>query len=328
MASAEVDGVLELVYAGSRSAARQAARLTRGTDRGRLEDISERLTELIALIEAGIDFVEEEDVQFITPAQVRERIDNLLGRIERFGKRTEPSGLRGRPHIALVGLPNAGKSTLFNALVGRERAIVAPVLGTTRDVLSAEVRIEGVDVVVQDCAGLGDSADDLDLAAHRLAEEAADRADLVLWVHDHRAPWAPSETACCERIEPDRRILVWSKADLAGGAVRRLRIEFAEGIRVSAATSEGLNDLRRAAIEWIGRAGAAAGGLLARELGSVAEALRRARGLVAQSGDRLEDSELLALDLRTAWERIDGVCRGPLVEEVLGKIFSRFCIGK
>ena len=121
-----------------------------------------------------------------------ELVQRLSALRERLARECAPdagASQAGRWCVALVGRPNAGKSTLFNALLGRERAIVSPILGTTRDVLTAELEVEGVPILLQDCAGLGDSEDALDLASYAATDRAAEQADLVLWVHPHLEPW-------------------------------------------------------------------------------------------------------------------------------------------
>jgi tRNA modification GTPase len=326
----QVDGVLALIHAEDQLAARQAARSARASCRQRVAALSERLVDLIALVEAGIDFVEEEDVHFITPAELAQALAELRGTLLEIAPPGRELHRAGKPHIALAGLPNAGKSTLFNALLGCERAIVAPVLGTTRDVLSAEVEVGGVPVVLQDCAGLGATADELEAAAHLAAEQAADQADLVLWIHDCTTTWDARETEACRRLREAGRILVVSKIDQRVGTDDvPAPPGFAAVRRVSAATGAGLVELRRTLATQIGAATAEAGIAPASgELGSVLAALDRARELVPASDTCIAMPELVALELRDAWERLESVGRGPLAEDVLGRIMARFCVGK
>jgi tRNA modification GTPase len=331
--ASQAEGVLSLVDAQNEASARQAARLTLGSHRQFLDDLTGRLTALLARIEAGIDFVEEEDVHFITPAEVCRSIEALRELIAGRADAALRESWGGKPHVALAGLPNAGKSTLFNALLGYERAIVSPVLGTTRDVLSAPVELRGVSIVLQDCAGLGATADELELAAHLAAEQATDRADLVLWVHDVTVAWDARETAACERVAPPRRVLVRSKCDLAREGHREAApVGFAETVDVSAARGGGLDALRTVIAERLGDAGVASGGRSApEELEGVDAGLRRA-GAVASatgaSGQDLVSPEIVALELRGVWDRLESARCGPPGERILEWIFTQFCIGK
>jgi len=324
----QVQGVLALIRAEDAASARQAARLARGGYRQTLREAVERLTDLIALIEAGIDFVEEEDIRFITPPEVRRAIDEIGERVRSLGTAARAELRAGRPHVALAGLANAGKSTLFNALLGRERAIVSPILGTTRDVLSVEIEADGVSFVLQDCAGLGRTPDELELAAHHAAERAADQADLVLWVHDATQPWCPDEIMACERLAPNGRVLVVSKVDLgtSGGEPPR---RFAQTVFVSALRREGLERLRAGIAGALGESrGAAAPVWAGEELEAAEAALKRACEAVDEASDDLRHPEIIALELRTAAERLGAAGEGGLAEEVLGRIFGRFCVGK
>jgi tRNA modification GTPase len=357
--ASQVDSVFALIHAADGTAARQAARLSRGVYGQRVRELSEHLADLLARVEAGIDFVEEEDVRFITADQLRTAVDQLLTELSDFDADARSRGRAIMPHVALAGLPNAGKSTLFNALVGYERAITSPVLGTTRDVLSAEVRLGGVPVVLQDCAGIGANADELDQAAHIAAEAAADQADLVLWVHDCTQPWSATEETACGRIPDARRVLVLSKLDEAGrgqppAPIRAGRssavpfraglssarpaeeaggweptapLSFADRVSVSAARGIGLDSLASAVARSLGRA-SIAGGHAADELREAFAALSRVRELIGNRTGDLAWAELVALELRASLERVRSAELGPLAEEVLGRIFSQFCVGK
>jgi tRNA modification GTPase len=326
----QVDGVLALINAEDQVAARQAARLSRESSHARVHALNERLTDLIALVEAGIDFVEEEDVHFITPTELRRTVDGLVEAISEISRPGRALHRIGKPHVALAGLPNAGKSTLFNALLGYERAIVAPVLGTTRDVLSAEVEAGGVGLVLQDCAGLGAGADELESAAHLAAEQAADQADLVLWVHDCTMNWDAGETEVCRRIPENRRVLVISKLDRCPGNWNRLPpIAFPAVVEVSAVSGVGLQRLRQVLAERLEALGGGQGaGMATEQLGAVLAALGSARQAAWELHETLSAPEIVALELRRAWEALECFDRGPLVEDILGKILTRFCIGK
>ncbi len=305
--------VLELIHATDAISARAALRLARGTT-AEAADIQRRLLALLARVEADIDFVDEEDVAALSAAQAREAIAAIADAVHRLSAARALESRHRRPHVALAGLPNAGKSTLFNAFLGRRRAIVAPVEGTTRDVLSAEIDLAGREIVLQDCAGLGGSRDDLELAAHRAAEQAADLADAIIWVHDSSHPWTDSERAALQRLDPARVVIALSKSDESG----QHSPHPAEGIPICAPRGEGLPRLRAAVAARLAAAPefAAPGP----DWPAVFAALGRAS--VADS------PELVALDLRAALQELRSADQQPLDEDVLGFIFTQFCIGK
>ena len=328
--TADIARVFDLIHAHDVASARRAARVRGTSDRRFVEALERQITELLALIEAGIDFVEEEDVRFISPAEIRQAVDQMLDAVSAQAADHRVGPDASAPHVALAGLPNAGKSTLFNALLKHERAIVSPILGTTRDVLSAEIETGGVRLLLQDCAGLGRSTDDLDSAAHLAAERAADQADLVLWVHDRSSPWEQAESQACRRIPAERRILVHSKADLsADPRADDPSIGFLTSLYVSAATGQGLNALRKTLATRISTtAHGSDGSFPADEYNAIMAALIRAKNLVPADKHDLAAPELIALELRSAWSRLTTTNRERVDEAVLHRIFAQFCVGK
>jgi tRNA modification GTPase len=281
----------------------------------RLKPAMDQLAETLALTEVGIDF-SEEDVTFLSPEATIERLDQiddllkeLIARSGRFAQ------LSHEPRIVLAGRPNAGKSTLLNTLAGRQRAVVSPIAGTTRDLLSAEVALERGMVILIDAAGVEDSQEEHPIAQEmrRRALEAIQQADvvvLILEAGDGRPmlslPQAPA-------------LVVRSKGDL---------MENAEGqIMISAKTGQGMELLRRRLDELA--FGAARGGdsvaLNDRHLSGINEAriaLQRAREAMPMG------AELVAMELREALDALGAILGAMAPDELLGRIFSKFCIGK
>lgn len=327
-----VSGVLGLIHADSRAAARRARRMISGEDRQNLAHVASDLTDLIALIEAGIDFVDEEDIHFITPADVCTRIDAILARLELLRPPTHARMTHAYPHIALAGLPNAGKSTLFNTLAGYARAIVSPVIGTTRDVLSVEITFRGRPVVLQDCAGLHARRDELELAAHLAAERVAATADIVAWVHDRSQPWQEIERATLATIDPSRRLIVLSKADLSPPkAWSDIAGQLGDFVQVCAITGVGIDALREQLADRLDLvSGTGSPPADYRTLSDVCTHLQHARRIAQKSieNEVLCEPELVARELRLADGRIIGEGCGPLVERMLERIYSTFCVGK
>lgn len=323
-----VERIADLIAAADRDAARTAARAQRESYEPLIAQLRSVLLNVLSAIEAGIDFVDEEDVRFISGGQVVELLSPLVARLDAIESGGGPRLRESKPHVALAGLPNAGKSTLFNRLCGTERAIVSPQIGTTRDVLSVELDWGGVSFVLQDCAGLGADSDELEIASYRAAERTADQAELVLWVHDCRAAWGDAERRAMTNVDEGRRLIVMSQIDRADPFAPTEAIDAgAATVRISAATGAGLRELRAAIIGRLAMRSAEATSAAPVEFGLIRGALRRAVELVERD-PRLASGELVALEIRSACELLDQIERGPLVEDVLGRIFSTFCIGK
>jgi tRNA modification GTPase len=323
----EAEGVAATIAASGEQELRAARQLLAGELARRLRPATNLVAETLALAEAGIDFADE-GVSFLSATEVTDRIDrvdallrDLLDNSSRFGR------LAHEPRVVLVGRPNAGKSTLLNALAGHERAVTSPVAGTTRDVLTADVALPRGIVKLTDAAGLGgdDAHNDATPAdvARQMRENAlraAETADVLVLVRDvtdSRPDLQPLPRA------PD--LIIKTKADL-------LKTD-TDGFAVSAKSGANLDALRReldrlafGARAGAGAAGATALALNARHVQAVSEArdaLARAGGHVAGDG-----AELVALELREALDAVGRVVGVVTPDDVLGRIFSTFCIGK
>ena len=315
---AEAEGVAATIAAHGAAELRAARQLLAGELSQRLRAPTERLAETLALVEAGIDF-SDEDVSFLAGEELVHRVDEvdeLLADLTQNSARFEP--LTHEPTFVLVGRPNAGKSTLLNALAGRDRAIVSPVAGTTRDAISAEVRLQRGLVRLVDVAGLEEpsaaaATDTIEHVMNAQARRAVESADFVVLVRDAadaRPPIALQRAA---------DLVVRTKSDLAPAA-------HAEA--VSARTGARLDALRdRLDALAFGRAAATSTlALNARHLAAIAEArasLSRARELAAGAG-----AELVALELRDALDALGRVLGQVTPDDVLGRVFATFCIGK
>jgi tRNA modification GTPase len=288
------------------------AQLAGGVSRP-LDVLRDDLLNLLADVEAGLDFVEE-DIHFVTKAELLTRLDGALGQLATLAKQLDARGVAGRPvRVALVGEPNAGKSRLFNALVGVDAALVSPAAGTTRDYLTHRLTLAGHDVELIDTAGRADAADDIEGQAQTLGTASAALADLRLLCVPVDGPVPPI---------PSGEVVVRTKADVKHGSIPGVPAP------VSAVTGEGLPEFQ----QWLTEAVAA----LAKP--SLAPSQSRCRHHVAAASDALarakhivqtaEPPELLALELRAALGQIGEMTGAIYTNDLLDRVFGRFCIGK
>ncbi len=321
----EVEGLADLIDAQTQAQRRQAVRQVSGGLRALYERWIADLTKIQALLEAGIDFADEGDVGQTTFEEARERLARARDEIARHlqGARR---GERMREGVVVViaGAPNAGKSSLLNALVERDLAIVAPSPGTTRDVIEAHLDLGGVPVVLADTAGLreGEGEGEVEAEGVRRARERMKNADLVLWLVDGAA--AAGTVADPNLCDAARHLVVVNKADLfaagcAGPAADHV---------ISAKTGQGLDglldDLRRHAETLAGDG---------REMVPTRHRYRvhleACAGHIDQAlGGLAGDSELVAEDVRLAVRALGRITGRVDVDDVLDRIFGDFCIGK
>ncbi|HSB98546.1 MAG TPA: tRNA uridine-5-carboxymethylaminomethyl(34) synthesis GTPase MnmE [Burkholderiaceae bacterium] len=332
---AQAEAVADLIDAGTEAAARSAARSLAGEFSREVNALAVELIELRALVEATLDFPDEE-IDFLQRAdaigrlaRIGERLQSVLGAAQRGAL------LREGIHVVLAGQPNVGKSSLLNALAGAELAIVTPIPGTTRDKVAQTIQIEGVPVHVVDTAGLRSPQDGLD-EVERIGIERSwaeiGRADAVLVLHDLTRLATPQYQRAQQAIDAQLRTLtqaprlqVFNKCDVAAP------VSVDEGgIVLSALTGQGLDTLRRALLALAGWQAAPEGGFIARTrhvhaLRHAAAHLDQARAH-AQRGDAA--LELLAEELRTAHQGLAEITGAFTPDDLLGQIFGRFCIGK
>jgi tRNA modification GTPase len=292
-----------------------------------LHDLRERLLDLLAHLEAGLDFVDE-DIEFITAEELTRELAAAASQVQGIAEQLHARGEAGRlPRVVLVGRPNAGKSSLFNALAGGEPAIVSPIAGTTRDYVACRVCVEGVECLLIDTAGDADTIGPIAAAAQAAMREQAAQADLTLLCVDRSSPLADSQ-----HVGSKLRLVVWTKCDLPMAWALEGRWtdqEVHPTISTSSRTGQGIDELRRAIASALGSAPAeaAVAGTAERcrdSLRLAADSLRRAAE-AARSG---LGEELVAAEVRTALDALGQVVGAVYTEDVLDRVFSRFCIGK
>ncbi len=288
---------------------------------------ADRLAALLALVEAGIDFTDQDDVVPIPPPDLARGLDALAGEIEaHLGGPAEARETEGVPTVALVGPPNAGKSTLFNALLGRPRAVTADLPGTTRDVLDEPLDIAGAPVRLLDLPGL-DAPDAPDAPADPVAGEAQRHALAAIERADVLVACDPAGRFDGLPPGPASRpvIRVRTKADLRPG-----RPDAGGLIAVCALDGWRLDALRRAIAD--AALGAPGGGAVVprhrRALAAAARFCRRAADAIDPDAHALDEPELTASALRTALDEVGAVCGRVTPDDIIGRVFASFCVGK
>lgn len=316
---AQAEAVADLIDAASREAARSALRSLGGEFSTAIHGLVLQLTELRALTEAMLDFPDE-DVDRLHRDDAQARLARVCAALDGvLAKSRQGSLLRNGIHVVLAGRPNVGKSSLLNRLAGEERAIVTPVPGTTRDALREAIQIEGVPIVVVDTAGLHASPDEIEQLGMERARSEMARADLVLVVLDAGDPAPPAEPLPAA----GERITVVNKIDLVPGMLAGKQ---GGAIHLSAKTGAGLDALRDALLAAAGWSSRGETVFLARE--RHLRALELARGHLHAAAAQAAHWEFFAEELRLAQDALGAIAGRVSADDLLGEIFSRFCIGK
>ncbi len=348
---AQAEAIADLIDASTEAAARSASRSLAGEFSREIGALRQALIHLRMLVEATLDFPEEE-IDFLQQSDAQGQLDRLRTQLDAVLARTRQGALlREGIKVVIAGQPNAGKSSLLNALAGAELAIVTPIAGTTRDVVSQSIQIEGVPVHVVDTAGLRESDDPVEKIGIERAWAQIAQADAVLFLHDvSRRDDAASQAAdaqiaqrLAQRVPASVPVIeVWNKQDLlpAGGQAARDGVSQGPGtgadpddagpIALSARTGQGLHRLRQRLLEVAGWQSAPEGLWLARE--RHVQALRRVQAhLQVAEGHLLPGAlalDLMAEELRLAQNALNEITGEFSADDLLGVIFSSFCIGK
>ncbi len=329
----QAEAVADLIHAETEGAHALALAQLRGELSRQLATIAEALRDAVTEVEARVDFAE--DVGGVeVPGHV---LDRIIGAGSALTALLEGAAygraLREGVRVALVGRPNVGKSSLFNALVDERRAIVTPVPGTTRDLVSEAIEVAGVRVTLADTAGLREGGDEAESEGVARARAALEESAVVLWVVDASAPLDAEDLRIAARLADRRVILALNKCDLPGVVeVRAIEASLGAGpfatVTTSATRGDGIAELKSA----LGRLFAGAGGFAgvvanprhAEALGRAREALGRARAVAVDGAP----GEIVSLELHEALQAIGEVTGEAVDEDLLERIFSRFCIGK
>lgn len=332
---AQAEAIADLIEASSEQAARNALRSLQGEFSRRVQGLTERLIQLRIYVEAAIDFPEEE-IDFLADGHVLGLLDGVRENLSTVLREAGQGALlREGMTVVIAGRPNAGKSSLLNALAGREAAIVTEIAGTTRDVLREHIHIDGMPLHVVDTAGLRDTDDHVEKIGVERALKAIEEADRVLLVVDATAaesadPFALWPEFLDSRPDPAKVTLIRNKADLSGDAVDlQTSADGHVTLNLSARSGEGLELLREHLKACMGYEQTAESSFSARR--RHLEALRQASGHLEHGRSQLTlagAGELLAEDLRHAQQALGEITGAFSSDDLLGRIFSSFCIGK
>lgn len=340
----EAEAVADVIHAEDGTRLRSAMAALGGTVHRLTSDAAGRIAEVLAEVEASVDLADE-DLDFDDPSALAGSLKTIADDLQDVADKAAAIPERSdRPHVVLAGRANVGKSSLLNALTGLDRAIVSATAGTTRDVLSAPLELgDGAAVILQDVAGFLEPGDSLSAAADSAARSAVAGADAICFVSDPDDSDLADDGALVEqlrRLNPDApMLLLINKTDLKRKPPRS-RIDALcrrigrEPLMVSAATGQGLEDLHATLRDVLQLSTPAAGsaiGLHERQrvcLNRAADALNRASQLLGEAMEVSDVAELAAIDLREALAQLGGISGEIVTEDILGRIFARFCVGK
>ncbi len=332
---AQAEAVADLIHSRTELALAAANEQLAGKLSQRINKLRDDLMHALAHVEAHIDFPDD-DIAPDTKENLLQRLENGISFMDEL-LRTANEGqiLRRGIRTAIIGRPNAGKSSLLNQLLGRERAIVSPVPGTTRDTIEETANIRGLPVVFIDTAGLRESHDEIEIEGIRRSRESLAQAELILHVLDASEPWTDADQNYFAEFAGKKTILVRNKTDLPVKLklpeTARVPVDRSPIVDVSCTSGQGLEALKDAIknLIWSGEISA--------EMLQVAinsrhqDALNRARGSARQAADALRADatlELIAFDLRLAANAVGEIVGKTTTEDLLDSIFSTFCIGK
>lgn len=326
---AQAEAVQSLIGAKNDHALDAAENQLKGHLSQTIKQFQYSLTQVAAILEAWVDFPEE-GLEFSTPEEMQAELELVCQAIEKLaGTFHEGKILYEGLSICLVGCPNVGKSSLMNALLNKDRAIVSSTAGTTRDVLEDHLRLNGLHFKVSDTAGIRDTEEDIEQEGIRRSKQTMQEADLILFVLDAHQGFTQEDQLLFELLPKSKTISVWNKIDLSYHTLPSLECPFT--VAVSAKNREGLEQLHQAIDQLIWTNGPPSKEEVlitnVRHKEALIEAAQAARRV--QVGLQNFDSpEFLTMDIRYSLSKLGEVLGTNITEDILSAIFSKFCIGK
>jgi tRNA modification GTPase len=324
---AQAEAVADLIEASTAAAARSALRSLSGEFSREVQVLLNGLVELRMLVEATLDFPDEE-IDVLRDTDAAQRMERLVAAVAGLRDRAKQGSLlRNGLHVVIAGQPNVGKSSLLNRLAGDDRAIVTDVAGTTRDVLRETIQIEGIPLHIIDTAGLRVSDDVVERIGIERTWKEIERADLVLQVVDARQGIAAADSEISSRLPAKvPRIVVENKSDLAGKEATCFEASGVKHVSLSAKNGDGIDLLRGELLRTAGWHEHGEDVVLARQ--RHLDALTEVADRLDTASARLAEIEFCAEELRLAQAALSQITGEFLADDLLGEIFSRFCIGK
>jgi tRNA modification GTPase len=326
----QAEAIADLIESDTAQAARAAMRSLQGAFSKRVHQLLEALTQLRIYIEAAIDFPDEE-IDWLADSRLQQMLQDLRRNLADIMVRAHQGQLlRDGMTLVIAGRPNAGKSSLLNALAGSDAAIVTEIPGTTRDVLREHIQLDGMPLHIIDTAGLHDSDDPIEQLGMQRARKAMESADRLLLLIDDHAGYTAADAAILDDLPAGvPHTLIFNKIDLSGRMPGPVAMENTTGFALSVHTSAGMDDLRAHLKQCVGFGEQTEGNFSARR--RHLDALERVQQHLLAGQQQLEElqaGELLAEELRLAQQELGEITGEVSSDDLLGKIFSSFCIGK
>lgn len=323
---AQAEAVSDLIHSRTELALGAANEQLAGKLSRRIEELREEMLKTLAHVEAHIDFPDE-DIAPDTMAQLIQRLTDGVAFMEQLLRNArEGRILREGIRAAIIGRPNAGKSSLLNQLLGHDRAIVSEIAGTTRDTIEETANIRGIPVIFVDTAGLRDTSNEIEQEGIRRSHDALQNAELILHILDNSEKLTPEDERHLNEFDSSKRIVIRNKTDLDA----QLDLD-AQAVDVSCATGDGIENLKDAikSLVWSGEI--TADNLQLMVNARHQNALLRAKEATEKTIEALQQGlelELAAMDLRIAVNAVGEIVGKTSTEDLLDKVFSQFCIGK
>lgn len=331
----QAEAIADLIDSSTETAARNAVKSLQGVFSTRVHNLVEELIHLRIYVEAAIDFPEEE-IDFLNDGKVANDLSNIeISLATLIAEAQQGQIMRDGMTVVIAGRPNAGKSSLLNALAGKESAIVTDIAGTTRDVLREHIQLDGMPLHIIDTAGLRNTNDVVEKEGIKRALIAIEQADLIILLIDSSTDFDDDPIQLLHELAPENvltkpRLLVYNKCDKSGLPIGPMTNHaFGEAIGISAKLSEGIPCLVEKLKQSMGYNAEIGGNFTARR--RHIEALNEAAAFLEKGREQLlgfAAGELLAEDLRQAQEALSSITGEFTSDDLLGRIFSSFCIGK